>query len=122
MVDAVTFTIRDYEVQLPCNFFFDQHGLIYQPPPKGERESDEPVWIAAPFEVIAKTSDEAGQSWGLLLRWLDRAGRSHEWAMPLRLIHSDGNTIASHLEDAGLSCASGRYAHERLRRFLVECV
>ena len=55
---------------------------------------------------------------GSVLRWLDRDGRPHEWSCPKRLVHGDGNAIAAELEDAGLTCGTGRIAHEQLKRFI----
>jgi len=104
-------------VTLPNFYTLDGRGLFFRPPQKGTDEPAAPQWLAAPFEVLAETSDAYSGAWGLLLRWQDRNGRPHQWAMPRRLVHADGNAIAAELEESGLSCATGKTAHERLKAF-----
>ncbi len=106
---------------LPTAYFIDAKGIWFQP--QSSRDSDtqpDPVFIAAPFEVIAETKDETGGSWGLLLRWTDRDQQQHQWAMPRKLLHADGNAIASELEDAGLSVATGKRHHDLLKSLLSQ--
>ena len=59
---------------------------------------------------------------GLLLSWKDVNGNPHQWAVPLRLIHADGNAIALELQDAGLNCTPTRAAHEALKLFTLRVV
>ncbi len=101
-------------VIFPANFAMKETGLWYQ---TADGEPPE-VWIAAPFQIVAGTNDDADQSFGLLLRWIDCNGHEHEWAMPKRMVHAEGDAIASELEDAGLSCGTSRKAHEGLKHFL----
>jgi putative DNA primase/helicase len=100
----------------PEPFFANSAGIWFQPSKKDTKPTA--IWICAPFEVIAETADEAGSSWGMLLRWRDRDGRQHEWAMPRRLLHLDGNQIASELETEGLAVGTGKDAHELLKSLL----
>lgn len=98
--------------KLPSGFSMTKTGLFF-------RKDDDSalMFLAALFKVLAETCDESGHGWGLLLRWKDRDNRPHQWAMPRRLVHVDGNAIAAELEDAGLACATSRPAHERLKEF-----
>src|SRR5579875_1678652 len=115
-------------IRLPENFFFDRHGLwyrkkIYRPRKEQDQAAEyENLWIAAPFEVVGETRDENGENWGLLLRWRDRDGRLHQWAVPRRLFHDDGCTIVAELENAGLQCSSYRRAHGLLKQFISEVI
>ncbi len=103
-------------VKMPDGFRMTARGLFFQPEAKGEGEPPPRVFVAAPFDIVAETNDGGGLGWGLLLRWLDRDGRVHEWAVPRRLIHGDGRELAGELEDAGLSCSVSGVT--RLRQFI----
>lgn len=109
------------KVTLPRGFSFNARGLWYQPPSPASGEAAAAaaaVWICKPFEILARTSDDAHHNHGLLLQWSDADKERHSWAMPRRLVHADGNAIAAELEDAGLSCNPSRLAHERLKQCL----
>ena len=82
-------------VIFPDGFVMKETGLWLLPDGDGE-----PEWICAPFRIAAGTNDDGDQSFGLLLRWTDCNHRKHEWAMPKRMVHADGNPIAVELEDA----------------------
>ena len=62
-------------------------------------------WICDPFEILAATRDDAGSSWGLMLRWRDPDHREHLWAMPRQLLYGDGATLCGELASRGLSIA-----------------
>jgi uncharacterized protein (DUF927 family) len=108
----------DDGVIFPEGFTMRASGLWYQPSPDAQGNAPDPLWIAAPFQVRAETNGDADQDFGLLLRWTDPNGREHEWAMPRRMVHAEGNAIAVELEDAGLSCGTSRKAHDGLKHFL----
>jgi putative DNA primase/helicase len=114
--------VETQPTKMPDGYSIDGKGVWYHPPsspPKVGRNSEpEPVFISGPFEVVAETKDDASGSWGMLLRWRDRDKQEHQWAMPRKLLHSEGNAIASALEDAGLSVATGRSEHELLKSLL----
>jgi uncharacterized protein (DUF927 family) len=93
-------------------------GLWHQPPARADGTVPDPVWIAAKFEIVAETNDDTDHNHGLLLRWISRAGHHHQWALPQRMVHADGNAIAAELQDAGLRCGPSRAAHEGLKTFL----
>lgn len=114
---AAAETASDAGVTLPRHYTLDESGLLYWPTPVKDRVPP-PIQIAGPFEIVAETSDESGTSWGLLLRWRDRDGRAHQWAMPRRMVHADGNSIAAELSDAGLTCGTSARAHDLLKDFL----
>jgi uncharacterized protein (DUF927 family) len=104
----------------PEPFFETSKGIWFQPAASTKEGAPEPspTWVCAPFAAIAETVDEQGGSWGLLLRWADRDRRTHEWAMPRRLLHLDGNQIAAELDHAGLSVGTGKASHELLKQLL----
>jgi uncharacterized protein (DUF927 family) len=102
----------------PRSFSMRESGLWYKPPPRSNGTEPEVIWVCGPLSIVAETCDDTHHKHGLLLRWLDRTCHLHTWAMPRQLVHADGTTIASELEDAGLSCGTSRPAHDALRHFL----
>jgi hypothetical protein len=61
-------------------------GLRYLSAERADGETPKPVWIAAPFDVLARTSDDAHDNHGLLLRWTDNDRHEHRWAMPKSMV------------------------------------
>lgn len=107
--------------ELPDGYSINAKGIWFHPSSNRENEDQpEPIFVAAPFEVMAETKDENGRSWGLLLMWQDRDGQEHQWAMPRRLLHADGSAIAAELEDAGLAVATGKRPHDCLKSLLSQ--
>jgi uncharacterized protein (DUF927 family) len=104
---------------LPPNFKFRDDGLWYDPPDPVDGESTaSPTFIAAPFEVVGEANDGSGTSWGLVIRWLDGDNRRHQWSVPKRLVHADGNRIAEELEDSGLHCNPLGKARTLMKTFI----
>ncbi len=105
-------------VVLPEGFAFRHDGLWFEPAPTEKNPDPSPIFIAAPFEVVGEAHDGSGNAWGVLLRWQDRDGGQHQWSVPKRLVHEQGNTIAAELEDAGLPCGIGGHAQSLLKQFI----
>lgn len=103
-------------VEMPSGYLMKPGGLFFRPEQTGEDIKPD-IWIAAPFDVVAETNDGDGFGWGLLIRWLDRDRREHQWAIPKRLVHSEGKEIAGELECAGLNCNIPATRH--LRQFIA---
>jgi len=104
--------------ELPHGFRMTGKGLFFDPEPTEKNADPAPIFVAAPFRVVGETRSDTGEAWGVFLRWRDREGRPHQWAIPRRLIHRPGNEIAEELEHAGLSCGSDARAHDLLKRFV----
>jgi putative DNA primase/helicase len=66
-----------------------------------EKEKDD-LLICTPLEVVADTRDNQNNSWGVLLRWQDKDGNAHDWAMPKSLLSGTGEEIRKQLLDGGL--------------------
>jgi len=103
-------------VEFPRGYSMTARGLEFQADATGD-EAPPPVWVTAPFDVVAETNDGGGFGWGLLVRWTDRDGRPHEWAIPKKMVHGEGKDIAGELEDAGLNCSIS--ATRQLRQFIA---
>lgn len=103
---------------MPPGYRMTPRGLLFIPGGSEKNPEPEPIFIAAPFEVVGGTRSDIGQSWGVLFRWRDREGTPHRWAIPRRLIHCMGNEIAQEHEDAGLACGYDASAHVLLKQFI----
>jgi hypothetical protein len=99
---------------LPPNFVLTRHGLFLR------QDDPEKPWlhVCGPLTVAAETRDADGRSWGVLLRWADREGREHQWAMPRAMLAGDGVELRAHLLDGGLFLGPGRKAREGLMTYL----
>ena len=104
--------------ELPSGFRMTGKGLFFDPEPTTKNPDPQSVFVAGHFQIVGQSRSDIGENWGLLLSWCDRDGLVHRWAIPLRLIHRQGNEIAEELENAGLSCGSDENAHRLLKRFL----
>lgn len=104
--------------ELPPGFRMTSKGLFFFPDPTKNNPEGLPDFIADPFRVVGETRSDTGEAWGVFLRWRDREGRQHQWAIPRRLIHRPGNEIAEELEHAGLPCRPDSRAHDLLKRFI----
>ncbi len=94
-------------------------GGLFRLARKPEGEAD--LWVCGPFEVLAETSDEAGGSWGLLLRVAARDGAAHELAAPRRSMAGDGLGLHELLADCGLSLNPAPSARQALLDYLNGC-
>ncbi|HDZ8856429.1 TPA: DUF927 domain-containing protein [Aeromonas dhakensis] len=88
---------------------------------RGEDARQEWIPIASPVHVLAETADEQGRGYGRLLEWRDSAGRTRQWAMPVRaLVPRNGEEVFAALLDAGLPFIE--LSHKRrLAAYLMSC-
>ncbi|EIS3742109.1 DUF927 domain-containing protein, partial [Aeromonas hydrophila] len=88
---------------------------------RGDNARQELVPISSPVQVLAETSDEHGRGYGRLLEWQDSAGRTRQWAMPVRsLVPRNGEEVFTALLDAGLPFIE--LGHKRkLAEYLMAC-
>ncbi|WP_429077584.1 DUF927 domain-containing protein [Aeromonas veronii] len=88
---------------------------------RGEDAHQEWVPISSPIRVLAETADEHGRGYGRLLAWQDSAGRTRQWAMPVRsLVPRNGDEVFAALLDAGLPFIE--LGHKRkLNAYLMAC-
>jgi uncharacterized protein (DUF927 family) len=75
-------------------------------------------FLCAPLHIVAMTRDAKSNAWGRLLHWKDGDGVSHEWAMPLEMLHGDSAEVWRELAHQGLKFALGRSAKARLAAYL----
>lgn len=83
----------------------DKHylpGLYHHGYHSKHKQEPHDVWVCSPIHIIAETCNEHRMNWGLLLRFVDRKGYWHEWAMPLQLIRGNGDELRGLLLSMGV--------------------
>ncbi|MFM5179156.1 DUF927 domain-containing protein [Aeromonas veronii] len=110
------------EQMLPTGFEIKGDRLcVWELVGQGDNARQELVPISSPVQVLAETSDEHGRGYGRLLEWQDSAGRTRQWAMPVRsLVPRNGEEVFTALLDAGLPFIE--LGHKRkLAEYLMAC-
>lgn len=76
------------------------HGLTS---PQGDGEP-KPVdtWVCTPIHAIAMTATAGGESFGLLLRFIDSYGKWREWSVPMYLLKGSGEEMRGELLNLGV--------------------
>jgi Domain of unknown function (DUF927) len=85
---------------------------------KTEGEAVNWVQICSRLEVIAETRDADGNNWGRLLRFRDRDGKPHEWAMPMSMLAGEGTALRERLLTEGLTILPGKRPRDRLEQYI----
>lgn len=81
-------------------------------------EPTKPVWVCSRLDVEALTRDQDGQGWGYLLSFADPLGRPKRWAMPARMLASDGGEYRAALLGLGLRIATSPAARNLLTQYI----
>lgn len=101
---------------MPGGFRLTPDGVFYA----GDDGEARPV--CSPLEIIARTRDEKGHNWGLLVEFDDPDGLKKRWNIPARTMTGDfGKDVLGPLVDMGLRLAgsrSGRNARNDLQSYL----
>ncbi|WLG85866.1 DUF927 domain-containing protein [Pseudomonas cucumis] len=101
---------------MPGGFRLTSEGVFYA----GDDGEARPV--CSPLEILARTRDDKGQNWGLLVEFDDPDGAKKRWNIPARTMTSDfGKDVLGPLVDMGLRLAgsrSGRNARNDLQSYL----
>lgn len=106
------------DVQAPNDpFIVTDDGVFYQGRDQDGNATKE-LWLCGRLEVPALTSDTSGQNWGFLLAFSDPNGHSREWAMPARMLASDGGEYRAALLGMGLSITTSPKGRNRLTEYL----
>ncbi len=105
-------------VMLARQFEQRPDGLWWQPADANKSR----VHVCSPLNALARTRDDHGENWGMLLTWRDGDGRLHEWPMPRAMLAGDGVAIREYLLDRGLYVAPDPPARQALLRFLTAIV
>jgi putative DNA primase/helicase len=120
LVDRAVIVAQTSDDHVPV-FRMESDGLYYDEHmhEDEEEEGDKPaIRVSGPFKVAAQTRDGDQRNWGVLLQWLDRDGRLHEWAMPSSMLAGDAAELRGRLLDEGLDVPPHRKARELLTSYL----
>ncbi|MEE4156369.1 DUF927 domain-containing protein [Pseudomonas viridiflava] len=101
---------------MPGGFRLTPEGVFYA----GDDGEARPV--CSPLEILARTRDDKGHNWGLLVEFDDPDGAKKRWNIPARTMTGDfGKDVLGPLVDMGLRLAgsrSGRHARNDLQSYL----
>ncbi|WP_122560299.1 DUF927 domain-containing protein [Pseudomonas viridiflava] len=101
---------------MPGGFRLTPEGVFYA----GDDGEARPV--CSPLEILARTRDDKGHNWGLLVEFDDPDGAKKRWNIPARTMTGDfGKDVLGPLVDMGLRLAgsrSGRNARNDLQGYL----
>ncbi|MHB2246008.1 DUF927 domain-containing protein [Pseudomonas fitomaticsae] len=101
---------------MPGGFRLTSEGVFYA----GDDGEARPV--CSPLAILARTRDDKGQNWGLLVEFYDPDGTKKRWNIPARTMTGDfGKDVLGPLVDMGLRLAgsrSGRNARNDLQSYL----
>lgn len=100
---------------MPGGFRLTPDGVFYA----GDGEARP---VCSPLEILARTRDDKGHNWGLLVEFDDPDGTKKRWNIPARTMTGDfGKDVLGPLVDMGLRLAgsrSGRNARNDLQSYL----
>ena len=77
-----------------------------------------PLWLCSSLQVEALTRNQEGMGWGYLLSFEDPLGVPRQWAMPARMLSSDGGEYRGMLLNMGLRIATAPMARNRLTEYI----
>lgn len=101
---------------MPGGFRLTAEGVFYS----GDDGEARPV--CSPLEILARTRDDKGHNWGLLVEFDDPDGEKKRWNIPARTMTGDfGKDVLGPLVDMGLRLAgsrSGRNTRNDLQSYL----
>ena len=69
---------------------------------RGDEKTEAEFKISAPVEILGRSRDPSGLSWGRWLRWRDPDGRTHTLHVNDAALHGDPASLCSTLADMGL--------------------
>ncbi len=92
-------------------------GVFYRGVDK-DGEPTKPVWVCSRLDVEALTRDQDGHGWGYLLTFADPLGRPKQWAMPARMLATDGAEYRGTLLGQGLRIATSPAARNLLTQYI----
>jgi uncharacterized protein (DUF927 family) len=96
----------------------DETDAVYTKAGVWFNKDESRFWVCPPIKVVAVTRTEDGNNYGRYLQWTDAHGFDHSFAMPIELIHSEGNELMKYLANRGLDIQSNRKAYDHLKNYI----
>lgn len=81
-------------------------------------EKEKAIRIGDNFEIIAETRDSNSNQWGLVLNWVDRDYKSHEFVLLKSLLQGDVKEYRQQLANGGLNLVNSNQAKHYLTEYL----
>ena len=81
-------------------------------------EDGDKTWVCSELAIEADTRDDRSENWGRLLRFPDRDGVWHQWAMPMELLGGDGQEVRRELLRQGVRIGNTQKARRFLEAYL----
>lgn len=78
-----------------------------------------PVWVCSPMRVEAETRSHRGGSWGRLLSFADRDGRTHRVPVAMTLVQGSGEDLRAVLAEQGLDIATDKNGRTKLLQYIT---
>jgi putative DNA primase/helicase len=112
--ESVPVKLQDSDIKRPSFEIYDQGfilngiehrpGLYYHTSAKTRSSEPEPVdeWVCTPIHTEAITSNEQGEAFGLMLRFVNPNGQWQEWAAPMYLLKGSGEELRGELLNLGV--------------------
>ncbi len=111
---------ESFQKQYRSPFKITDKGVCYLEE-KEDKEGEigiEETWICSKLEVVAYTRDSDNKDWGRLLRFTDKDGKFHEWAMPMEMLGTDGSEYRKELLSKGLEISPAKNARNLLTIYI----
>jgi putative DNA primase/helicase len=99
-------------------FRVDDTGVWYSEP-DSDGELKTPIWVCTRLDVVARTRNDDGREWGLLLVFADPDRRLRTWSMPARMLAGDGNELRGALLEMGLQISFAKRGRELLLQYIL---
>jgi putative DNA primase/helicase len=103
------------EVRWPFGYALRPDGLFFD-----GGDDAPPLRLCDAFDVIGEARNPAGEDRALFIGWQDGDGRTHRWAMPLRLTVAEPGILEGELIGRGLRVNADPAARLRLRCALAD--
>ncbi|MEK6704327.1 MAG: DUF927 domain-containing protein [Bdellovibrionota bacterium] len=104
-------------ITLPRPFRLTKNGVEYETiDSEGNSEWN---FLCSPLHITAFTRNKDGEDWGRLLKIIDKDGKSHLWAMPMRMLAGDGTVYRERLLELGLLLDYGSNARRYLHQYIT---
>ncbi|WP_341684942.1 DUF927 domain-containing protein [Limnohabitans sp.] len=98
-------------------FHVSDEGVFYADVDR-DGNPTKPIWVCSRLVVQSLTTDQDGGGWGYLLQWTDRKGNPKTWAMPARMLSSDGAEYRAYLMGQGLQIGPAQRAKNLLSQYI----
>jgi putative DNA primase/helicase len=102
---------------LPYGFTISKQGVYFTPDGTDDKPGT-PMRICSPLWITAMSRGTSSADWGRVIKFDDSDGVSHEWAVPMEMMASDGAEMRRELSRLGLIISPSIAAKNRLLEYI----